>query len=311
LNRFALFLLLPLIGLIPIAQAGAEGVESSSELLLQLSSLPEAKIGFTQSFTFPFMQGESPLTSGNNFRLSLTGEISPISLNGIVSMVLTPIAFIELSAGARLGTGWPLDLFGNDIYGIGLNYSSTEGLAEQNGSAFDGLLYKAQTGGAFQFDLAAVFPGDWNHVVFLTYHEINYSGYTRASGHQSWYFEADEGENVNGFNYYGNFLVGYQMPKSTFYLNLVGFLAEMELYLYDTPGRKNWGDDMIRWTFSNVLGFNITDRFGGAIITQFWTRRNYLEPNWEDLYYRNRTLNTNNPLRLEFYRVAGIFVYKF
>ena len=281
---------------------------SSSELVLQISSLPEAKLGFIQRFQFPFLQGSGPLTENNNIKLNLTGEVSPVSLNLIGEAVWTPIAFIEIAAGGRIGSGWPLNLFGSYIYGIGFNQADENGNAEYNGSGFDGLLWKAQVGGVFQFDLAAIFPGEWNHVVFRTYHEINYKGYTRAKGNESWYFEADEGENMNGFNYYGNFLLGYQMP---IFLNLVGILAEMELYLYDTPNRHIWGDDRIRWMFACILNFKIIRQFDIALLAQFRTRRNYAESDWENLYYRNRTLNTSNPQRLEFYRVAAIAAYRF
>jgi len=296
-----------------------EGLTMSSELVLQISSLPEAKLGFTQSFRFPLLQGSGPLTEGNNLKLNLTAEITPISLNGIFKAILTPIAFIELSAGGRLGAGWPLNLLGSDIYGTGLNVEGTGMnlrnagyVAEYKGSAFDALLWKAFIGGTFQFDFAAIFPGDWNHVVFLTYHEINIHGNTSAKAGESWYYENDDGENCNGFNYYGNFVIGYQMP---IFLNMVAILTEMNLNLYDTPGRSLWGDDVIRWHFAGVLNFTITKNFGAALITQFRTRRNFtnFDEHKEDepyLHYRSRILDTSNPLRLEFYRVAAIISFK-
>jgi len=290
----------------PLIAQEETGVTSESNLLLQVSSLPELKLGFTQRYKFPFLQGEGPLTKDNNINLGLTAEISPISLNGIVEAVWTPIAFFEFSAGGRIGSGWNIELFGGDVYGIGVNRNA-DGSGEINGSAFDGLLWKAQAGGALQFDLAAIIPGDWNHIVFRSYHEMNYKGYTKAKGNEAWIFENDDGENCNGFNYYGNFLLGYQMP---IFLDMVAFLAEMDLYLYDTPNRGTWGDDLIRWTFSNVLSFTITEKFGFVIITQFRTRRNFTN-NWENLYYRDRIVDTSNPQHLEFYRVAGAFIFKF
>jgi hypothetical protein len=293
--------------LTPLFAQEETGVASSSSMLLQISTLPELKFGFTQRYIFPFLQGENPLTQGNNINLGLTAEVSPISLNGIVEAVWTPIAFFEFSAGARIGSGWNINLFGGDIYGIGINQKSSTGGGEIDGSAFDGLMFKAQVGGAIQFDLAAIVPGDWNHVVFRSYHEMNYKGYTRAKENEAWFFEDDDGENCNGYNYYGNFLLGYQMP---IFLDTIAFLAEMDLYLYDTPNRSDWGDDLIRWTFSGVLSFTITEKFGIAIITQFRTRRNWNEPNWEDLHYRNRTVDQSNPQHLEFYRVAGAFSFK-
>lgn len=307
--RKLIILLILVLSINNLAAEEQEDAELKNLLLLQASTLPEAKLGYTYMFKFPFLQGEHPLTSNNNISLFLAAEISPISLNGLFSAVWTPIAFFELSAGGRIGSGWNIELFGGEIRGIGINkLNEIDNTAAVDGSAFDGLLWKAFGGGTIQFDLAAVVPGDWNHVVAQSYHEINYKGYTRASKNEAWYFESDDGENRNGFNYYGNLLIGYQMP---IFFSLIGFLGEMDLYLYDTPGRSAWGDDLIRWTFSNILGFTITEQFEILLITQFRTHRNYKESNWKDLHFTARTLDTSSPLRFEFYRVAAAFAFKF
>jgi hypothetical protein len=281
---------------------------SSSGLTLQVSTLPEMKLSFTERFSFPFLQGESPLTQDNNVGLALGAEVSPISINGIVEAVWTPIAFFQFAAGGRIGSGWKINLFGSDIYGIGLNLPDIVGRSAHDGSAFDGLLWKAQTGGTLQFDLAALFPGDWHHVVAQSYHEINYKGYTRAKAGESWYYENDDGENINGFNYYGNLLIGYQLPL---FFNLAALLAEADLYLYDTPYRERWGEDKIRWTYSGILGFTFAKQLDLNLIAQFRTRRNFQESDWQDLYYRNRNLDSSTPIRLKFYRVAAALTYRF
>ena len=299
------FLALPVFAEEEITDEG--GVKSSSSLLLQISTLPEAKLGFTQNFNFPFLQGNNFLTEGNNLNLALTAEVSPISLNGLLDITLTPVAVLEFSAGGRIGSGWNVNLFGGDIFGIGLTQPDDIDGSKIDGNGFDGLHWKAYGAGMFQFDFAAIFPGDWNHVVTLTYHEINYKSYSRAKAGESWVYEADDGENINGFNYYGNFLIGYQMP---IFLNLVALLAEMDLFMYDTPGRSGWGDDLIRWHFSGILSFEITEQLGIAVITQFRTRRNFTEET-KNLYYRSRILDTSNPQRLEFYRVAAAITYTF
>jgi len=287
-------------------------VTSSGELVLQISTLPEAKLGYTHSFTLPLFRRDNPLMENNNLKLQLTAEVTPVNFNAIFKTVVTPIAFIELSAGTRFGAGWPLNLFGNDIYGTGLNLPGITNAQTYSGSAFDALLWKGFAGGTFQFDLAAVVPGDWNHVVFLTYHEINFHNNLNARANEAWYFENDDGENLNGFNYYGNFVIGYQMP---IFLSMVALLAEMDLHLYDTPGRAVWGDDLIRWHFSAILNFTITEKLGVAVITQFRTRRNFTNFDEHDssqsLHFQSRILDTQDPLRLEFYRVAAIMTYKF
>jgi hypothetical protein len=314
MKNIGFILLLLLIAQMVIAQDQPQKKDefsSSSELTLQASTMPGLKLGFTEHFYFPFLQGESALTKDNNINLALTGEISPVSLNGLAEAVWTPIAFFQLTAGGRIGSGWIIELTpGKKSYGIGINKADAFGKVEHTGKAFDGLLWKAQAGAVLQADLAAVIPGDWNHVVARTYHEINYRGYTAASKYESWSYEDDNGypgENCNGFNYYGNFLLGYQMP---IFLNMAALLAEADLYLYDTPGRSEWGDDMIRWTFGFLLNFTITKNIDIAVLTQFWTRRNYLGPDWQDLYYRNRILDKSNPIHLEFFRAAAALTLK-
>jgi len=315
MKNIALFLALLLLTQALFAEdeekiSAESSVESSRSLVLQISTLPEAKLTFAQQFKIPFLQGSNFLTEGNNIKLALKGEITPVSLNGMFEAVLTPLALLEVKVGGRVGSGWHIKLFGSEIYGIGLNTPAKPNKAD--GGAFDGALWEAHAGGTIQFDFAAVFPGDWNHVVFQTYHEINHKTYSRAGKGQSWFYEDDFGENCNGLNYYGNLLLGYQMP---IFLDTVALLAEGDLYLYDTPigykDRVSWGDERIRWTFSFVLQFTFTEKFGAALITQVRTMRNYKESNWEQLYYRDRTIDTLDPLRLEFYRVAAALTYRF
>ncbi|MDR2028347.1 MAG: hypothetical protein LBP93_02275, partial [Treponema sp.] len=286
---------------------GDSEITTFTDLNFTISSLPEAKLGVTQNFVFPVLQGTGPLTMGNNLRTALTAELSPISVNGIAEFIWTPIAFFQAAAGARAGSGWNIALFGSDIKGIGINRRGPGGTAETEGSGFEGLLWSAQAGGTLQFDLAAVLPGDWHHVVFQSYHEIRYKGYTAAASGDSWYFENDDGENRNGFNYYGNFLLGYQMPL---FLNTLALMAEVDKYLYDTPGRDDWGDGLGRWTFSALFNFTITERFSAALAAQFRTRRNYTDDTKDAAFYQDRRIRDNPSRHLEFYRVALIMTLR-
>jgi hypothetical protein len=288
---------------------------SGRELSVIVSSLPEAMLGFTWHFTVPFLRGDHFLTADNNIRAALGLELSPVSLYGLADLIWTPAAFFELSAGTKLGSGWNIELFGEPMYGIGINRPKTAvqappagspAAAEMDGAPFDGLHWNLHGGGALQFDLAALYPGDWHHVVFRSYHEFSYRGYSRAAAGDSWVFANDDGENRNGFNWYGNFLLGYRMP---IFLNTVGLLAEMEKYLYDAPHEADWGGDLIRWTFSGVFGVTLTGRLSVSLLVQCRTRRNYLDGDRENsrrYFYQYRTLDRDNPLRLEFYRVAAM-----
>jgi hypothetical protein len=191
------------------APLGAEtAIGSKRELSVVASSLPEAMLGFTWHFTVPFLRGDHFLTADNNIRAALGLELSPVSLYGLADLVWTPAAFFELSAGAKLGSGWNIELSGDPVYGIGINRPKTgvraapagsPAAAEIDGAPFGGLHWNLHGGGALQFDLAALFPGDWRHVVFRSYHELNYRGYSRAAAGDSWVFENDDGENRNCF----------------------------------------------------------------------------------------------------------------
>jgi hypothetical protein len=311
MKKFARFssagaLLAGLMGwLFPVHPAPADSnVRSETNLSLAASTRPEAKLSLTQSFIIPCLRGESPLTQDNQIKTDITAEISPISVNLLANAALRPAAFFELSAGAFIGSGWNINLFGGDIYGIGINRRAPDGKGEVRGSPFEGLFWGAKAGAALQADLAAVIPGDWHHVVARTYHELNAKGFSAAEGGETWVFENETFENRNGLSYYGNFLIGYQMPL---FFNFAALMAELALYCYDTPGRSAWGDHIPRWTFSLLGNFAVTSWLGAALIVQCRTMRNYHD---ETLFYQDRRLNRENPLRLEFYRAAAILTFR-
>ena len=312
MKRMALLMLALLSVQAPAAgeRADSGGVDVSHEAVLMGTTLLEVAGSFTRRYTIPFLRGGGPLTADNNVSVALTANVAPIYANAAAEAVWTPAAFAQLSVGGRAGSGWNIDFFGTMCYGIGINREKEDGAgaAEVSASPFDGLLWKTHAGGALQFDLAAVIPGDWNHVVARSYHEINYKGYTRAKPGESWYNDNDFGENCNGLNYHGDLLVGYQTPA---FVNTVGLLTEADLYLYDTPGRESWRDDKFRWTFTGLVNFTVVkQRLEAALLLQFRTRWKYTDGNWQDLYYRKRTIDANDPVRMEFYRLAAAVVYK-
>jgi len=299
------FIFIPYVTLLADEELSNEsGVRSNTSLILQLSSLPEAKMIFSQNFIVPIMQGDGALTRGNNIRFGIDAEITPISMGLLGKAVFTPIAFIELSAGGIIGSGWVANLFGSELRGIGINVPDEDGKTSVNGSAFDGAFVGANFGGAFQFDLGAVIPGAWNHVLFRTYHEASIMTYSRANRSDPWFFENDNGENQNGWTYLANFTLGYQMPL---FLNVVALQAEMERYLFNYPDSDSWGGRIGRWDFGLVMNFRIVQQFSAMLVTQFRLHRNYKDDN-NDNYYQNRVYTDSRTLK--FYRVAAILTYR-
>lgn len=162
---------------------------------------------------------DSGLVAGNNVTLrSLTG-VSPISITQEVRATLTPIAFLQFAAGGMVGTGWNLQLFD----GLGA-INRTTGKADP--ASFEGLVLRGFVSGTFQFDLAALVPGEWNHVVTVISPQWTYSTFTAAGPDDGWMFEADDGTNYNGWKYKLNAFLGYQLPLPHF--KMVGILYEGE-----------------------------------------------------------------------------------
>ena len=295
------------------------GIIPSTELVLQASTRPEIKLGITQSWAFPFLRGSNPLVSGNNIKPGVSFEVTPVGMAGLAQFVWTPIAFLEISGGGKFGTGWNLPI----AYGIGLNVPmgtpgsgpgpNGERKSEIDASPFDGLQWRAWAGGTFQFDLGAVVPGDWNHIVFRAYTEMRYSGYSRAGKNDAWIMESDDGDNMNGWISYSSFVLGYQIPRSPV-LKMAAFMFEMDFNFYDVPNKVKWGGDKGRFIISSVLNFDIIPRLNAMLAVQMRTRRNYGTSDYENdssLWYRDMTLqDKGGKTRLVFYRVALILNYK-
>jgi hypothetical protein len=182
----------------------------------------EAKLDAAYQVRIPVLAGEGPLFSGNNVKVKANLGLSPIAGTVTLDAVLTPIAVAEISLGGGVGTGWDFDLM--DLNGLRLGAAVGAPLASDS---LNGLYYMGRAGAAFQFDTGAIFSGDWMSVVIRTYHELNYKGYSNASADQAWEYE-NGGAMVNGFNYKGEYILGYQMPLM---VNLVGL--QLETYTYN------------------------------------------------------------------------------
>ncbi|MDR1373610.1 MAG: hypothetical protein LBJ24_01425 [Treponema sp.] len=317
-NRKWFWICLLFLVFLPLLRAqteDTEGFTDSTDLEAQISSRPELKLRLIETMTFPFLRGEGPLTEGNNIKTIFTAEVSPVSVGGIGEAVWTPVAFFQAAAGTKAGSGWNIDLFGTEVYGLGVNApsSSTPRKTEVKENAFDGLVWSAWGGGALQFDLAAIIPGDWTHVLFRTYHEARYSTYTKAADGESWFFEGDYGENRNGWIYYSTYLLGYQMPLSPV-LDTVAFMAELKKNLYNTPGGDYWGDNLGDWILSGFFNFTLGPRIRTTLAVQLRSWRNHGSSDLENagmLYYQDRELYGDyGERRLAFYRAALILTYK-
>jgi len=179
----------------------------------------EAKMEAGYTLKIPMLAGESPLFSGNNLKVKGLLGLSPVGASLGVDAVLTPIAVLELTLGGALGTGWDFDPM--SLSGVLMSTGGDIG-TPLTGDPLGGVYYKGRAGAALQFDTGVIFPGDWTSVLLRTYHEIMYQGYTGAKSGEAWEFE-NQGAKVNGFNYKGEYVIGYKLPVK---LNMVALQLE-------------------------------------------------------------------------------------
>jgi hypothetical protein len=262
----------------------------------------EIQFLLTHRIRVPFLAGSGPMTSGNNVTFSFTAALTPVSTRLEARANLTPIAFLDVFAGAMIGTGWDIGLFN----GMGLN---ADGTGNPKSASFQGVVTESWAGGTFQFDLAALVPGDWTHVVTLISPKLQYAWFSGADRGEAWMWEADNGENFNGFMFYGTYFLGYQMPLA---LDTVGLLMETEQNLgyvkdLDADDPADWGSDYLQITVSPVFGFTLSQTGSLSVLLQFRRERLYSEADTTIFanYFRNRN---EVGTCWDFYRIAFSYV---
>jgi hypothetical protein len=244
----------------------------------------EAKISVTHKIKVPFLQGTGAITSGNNILYQLTGELSPVSINAKASTTITPIAFLNFQAGTSIGTGW--DFFGV-FNGLGLNI---DGSGIPLSDSLPGIVSKFWLSGTFQFDLGAVIPGKWTHIIMAATAKAEYEYFSGAKEGQAWQYEADPGENFNGFNFLGTYVLGYQLPYK---VNTVAILVDTEQMMgtnkdLSTIAENGWGSDFTQVTFGPLANIQLTENSSLLILVQFRNEKLFSNDSIYYSYFQNR-----------------------
>jgi hypothetical protein len=284
--------------LVPITYGVSAGAPGERDIGYSWGSV-DIKAILDRKLVFPAFAGDGPLTKDNNLALDFSGELSPVSLNANFKATLTPIAFFQLAAGGGVGTGWTVGIGGlGSFTGMGINDRGT--IEDQN---FGGLIYRAWVQGTLQFDLAAVLPGEWHHVVLVASPMVEYAAYTGAGANTPWIWEDDNAMDFNGWQLYGNYFVGYQMPLA---LDTVGFLFETQGWLGSvrdsSPGSSGgWGSDFVQYTFGPAFDFKISGNSNITILPQFQNGIKWSDGTTRALYFENRVYAGTY---LYFYRIA-------
>ena len=267
-----------------------------------------------ESATFPFLVGKG-LLYNNSIKFTGGIELSPISVKLTTEAIFTPIAFLQLISGVSAGTGWD----NNVATGLAINtpkdslaMTDNSGDYGQNISDTTGVLWKYKGGLALQFDLAAVMPGKWNHIVFRSYHELNYQMLTGVSDNVSWVWAyqntTNPGQSQNGWNYYNSNFIGYKMPV---WLDMIGIFSEEFLPLYQNPSGTNFGRNLPGWDFGPLAEAKISSNFTLTTLFEGQTQLQYINNTGGRGFYQYRVVNQDNPISFSFYRVIAVLNYYF
>ena len=239
----------------------------------------------TYNYVIPVPFSDHPLLKGNTLTLSPALEITPISLAPKFDVAFSPIAFLIFSAGGKIGTGWDLDFLGAK----GLAVFDETGNDYESVVPFASYTHQWWLEGLFQFDLAALLPGDWNHLVTQARYKFLYEGLWNAGGSQKfWQFQSTK-EKVSGWQYQSSVVVGYQMPLV---LSMVALQFEFEGYFdrHDFPDwSQQWNPTFMKVGISPVLEFRFNEKHSLLVQFRFRSRRSFateVQPDTHDFYYK-------------------------
>lgn len=221
----------------------------------------------------PFLQGEGLLTRDNTIEFDVKPMLSPVSFHVENRIKWTPLAFLVLEGGLLFGTGWPLSFM--NVHGLALN--NADNIVD---TEIGGLVLIPHLQLTLQFDLAAILPGDYNHVVISLSANAKYMSNSSAGADDAWYWRADGGENFNGWYYIGTYVAGWRPPWN---IDFIGFLVEQSAALSadivkrSTIASGGWGSDFHKIKFGPVVNVKLDSGHSLTLLLQFQNGLYYSE----------------------------------
>lgn len=258
------------------------------------------RVTLNASYKIPVLTSDNPLFSGNNITFTGNLEVTPISLMPQASISFTPIAFLNFSAGTNVGSGW--NMLGMQCLA---QYNSTTQSYDDIG-AFSSWYLKEYANATFMFDVAALWPGEWHHIVTLATYEVDYIKLTNTTS-SIWEWQTTK-NCANGLQFYQSYVLGYQMPTV---VSIIGVRAEFAGH-YNANDYGVYADsfkgDFVTTDISPLMQLKFSDKSDMYIMFNFETRRSFAE---------NHTKTDEEPLLIcngtewFFNRIALSWTYKF
>jgi hypothetical protein len=282
------------------------------------------------SFTAPFLTADHFLFKDNHIKLAFHSLISPVHMQIGSSITFQPIAVLQFSAGVKIGTGWS---FGNLFHGIGTNIDGEyQAAAPYTGHSFEGAVLETWLDATFQFDVSALMPASikrWTHIVMLATPRFRYEAMLNIPENVPYNWEADDGDNLNGWHFLADFLLGYQIPiieddtgedrqfirmKHNNFKITVGMLLSIDqlrlTHMFDSPmaSAGGWGSDFARLFFGPLIKFDLPNNFFAALMFHWRNAQSFTQATVGNA---NFMLRDHEDWYLYFYRVAMIFGWNF
>ncbi|MBQ0051021.1 MAG: hypothetical protein KBT11_03035 [Treponema sp.] len=221
-------------------------------------------------YTIPVPFGESQLVKDN--KIELTGAISltPVSIMPRASISFTPVAFLNFSAGADIGTAWKV----LGIKSISCHDPSTNEYKMQR--PFETWYYNAWLNATLMADLAFIWPGDFHHVILAASMEVNYSGLLNSKDDDEIFQWQTTSGKTRGAGYNSTFIIGYQLPYK---LNLVGLKLNKSGYFKKSLSAQyeNFNIDFSYTSLGAFCSYNFSEKDSLFALVEFQTRRSFTE----------------------------------
>ena len=133
----------------------------------------KAVVEFDVAYTLPFLRGNDEFTKENHIVFNTGLEVTPVSVAPVASITVSPIAFLEFAIGGTVGTGWSI----GDLFQGMAKYEAAKP-EYKNLTPFAHWLLYGWASACLMFDLAAVWDGDWHHVVATATYKAGYKKMT-------------------------------------------------------------------------------------------------------------------------------------
>lgn len=261
----------------------------------------KAAVTPSATYALPTPLGEHFLLKGAEVEFTGSFEVSPLSIRPELKAEFTPVPFLVFGAGGSIGTGWnPLGFDGMSVY----NSAKAEYEAL---TPFAHYYYELWASATFQFDLGAVVPGDWSHVVMLASYQWIYKAITGVEDGEIWEWQVVPGD-ANGWQYYVTGVLGYKMPLV---LSMVGFMGEFYGHYdrADYAKRYRAFDGEFMWIdLSLLLEFKLNEKNTLKTLFTFEADRSFATPH-ESAAEEPLLVKTGR--EWSFYRIALVWDHEF